>query len=400
MLRPSLLAALALSACGPSPAPPPVSEAGAVAVPADSGALAPRLALDASGRPLLSWVEPDGDGHALRYAAWTGAGWGDPATADAGPGWFVNWADTPGVTPLSGGTLLAHTLTAHPEADAPYHYDVSVRAAEAGRWGPRRLLHDDGVLAEHGFVSAVPLGDGRAGVVWLDGRDTGGHEGGGGAMTLRYATVGADGALTDEARLDARTCDCCATAVAAVPGGLVVAYRDRSEAEVRDIAVVRLVGGAWTEPSVPHPDGWRIEGCPVNGPALASDGARVALAWYTEAKNTPRVRLTVSEDGGATFGRAVGVDGGAPMGRVGVALRADGTAVVSWMERAGDRAEIRLRSVAPDGHLGAPTSVATAEAGRTSGMPVMALLGDRALVAWTGPTSVETALVTPAAVGE
>ena len=49
--------------------------------------------------------------------------------------------------------------------------------------------------------------------------------------------------------------------------GPVAVYRDRSPEEIRDISVVRLVDGVWTEPAPVHADNWMIEGCPVNGPA-------------------------------------------------------------------------------------------------------------------------------------
>ena len=382
----SLLALLALAACEPpEPAGPSPFAEGEVSVPASQGALAPRLAVDASGTPLLSWTEPEGDGHALRYAVWADSGWSAPQTADSGPGRFVNWADTPGVVPLSDGRRLAHVLTMHPEGESVYAYDVRVRQSGADGWTEPALLHDDGVAAEHGFVSAVPLADGSAGLVWLDGRNQGsGHGHGGGAMTLRYARLGADGTVSDTAELDARTCDCCPTAAVATPGGLVVAYRDRSEAEIRDIAVVRLVDGAWTTPTIPHPDGWEIAGCPVNGPALAASGDRVALAWFTAA-DSARVRLAVSEDGGATWGPAVRIDGGAPLGRVGVALLPDGSAAVSWLETVGEAAEVRVRRVASDGTAGAPTAVATVDSGRASGVPHIVAVDDRVMVAWTEP---------------
>ena len=400
-----LAAALALAACADAPDTAPNTPeatpiaAGEVDVPADSGALAPRLALDGAGRPLLSWVEPADSGHALRYARWDGDHWTDARTAAEGSDWFVNWADTPGVIETADGRLVAHTLPRHPEGTSPYAYDAAVRQMTAAGWGgwtEPRLLHDDGRAAEHGFVSAVALPDGRAGFVWLDGRNQGGGHGGhhAGSMTLRYAALDVGGALADEAELDARTCDCCPTAAVATPSGLVVAYRDRSAEEVRDVAVVRLVDGAWTTPVVPHPDGWTIEGCPVNGPALAASGDRVALAWYTEGDG-PQVLLAVSEDGGATWAERVRVDGERPIGRVGVAFLEHGGAVVSWLEGVGEAAELRLRRVAADGTRGDPVTVATVDAGRSSGMPHVVALGNQALVAWTDPAAatVRTAVV-------
>ena len=66
--------------------------------------------------------------------------------------------------------------------------------------------------------------------------------------------------------------------------GPVVVYRDRSEAEkeIRDISIVRLKGKKWSAPRPVFQDGWRLNGCPVNGPAVAAAGRRVAVAWFRE----------------------------------------------------------------------------------------------------------------------
>ncbi|MGB3541406.1 hypothetical protein, partial [Rubrivirga sp.] len=274
-----LTAAFALAACGseyPDPAPegPLAAEVPAdpLAAPASRLSRTPRLSVGPDGTTVLSWLEDQGDGHALRFATWTDDGWSPAETAGQHDDWFVNWADTPGVVGLEGGRMLAHALPMHPEGESVYAYDVAAWQRD-GDWSEPALVHDDGVPAEHGFVSVVALDDGAAGMIWLDGRHTsGGHGHGGGAMTLRFAALEADGSRHDDAELDARVCDCCPTALVSTPSGLVAAYRDRSDLEVRDIAVVRHVDGEWTSPSIPHADGWSIEGCPVNGPALDARG--------------------------------------------------------------------------------------------------------------------------------
>ena len=383
-----LAASLALAACA-DPADRPVQLAepsgegaadGEVSVPAGPGASGPRLALGADGAPILSWVQPDGDGHRLQVARWTGSGWGAPVVADEGTDWFVNWADTPGVVRFGDDAFLAHTLVRRPDGESPYAYDIGVRLGGPDGRGERSVLHSDGVAAEHGFVSAVPF-EGRVALIWLDGRNQGGgaHGHHSGDMTLRSALLDIDGTRSAEAEIDARTCDCCPTALARTDHGLVAAYRDRSDGEVRDVAVARWVDGAWTAPAVPHADGWRIEGCPVNGPALAAQGDRVALAWYTEA-GSARVQLAVSDDGGATWGEPARIDGGAPLGRVGVALLADGRPAVVWLERNGERARVQVRTPGA-----ASRTVATVSASRASGIPHVVALGRRALVAWTDP---------------
>ena len=108
-----------------------------------------------------------------------------------------------------------------------------------------------------------------------------------------------------------------------------------------------------------------------------------------------RVQLAVSEDGGATSGERVRFDAERPIGRVGVALLPNGSAVVSWLEAVGESAELRLRRVAADGTRGEPVTVATVDAGRSSGVPHVVALGEQALVAWTDPATatVRTAVV-------
>ena len=162
-------------------------------------------------------------------------------------------------------------------------------------------------------------------------------------MTLRHTTISAGGELSGEVVLDSRVCECCQTSAAQTSEGAVVVYRDRSEKEVRDISIVRFSRGRWTEPEIVHGDGWEIEGCPVNGPSVAASGRRVAVAWFTAAKDTPRVKIAFSEDAGASFGQPVQVDDGSPIGRVEVLMLRDGSAFVVWLERADKGAEVRAR---------------------------------------------------------
>jgi hypothetical protein len=180
----------------------------------------------------------------------------------------------------------------------------------------------------------------------------------------------------------------------------VVVYRDRSADEVRDIGAARFVGGRWTEPTLVHRDGWKIEGCPVNGPSIAADGRRVAVAWYTAAGDTPRVRVAFSSDAAAQFGAPVEVDDGKPMGRVDVALLADGSALVSWLERTADGGEVRARRVYADGRRGQAVTIAKTSVERASGFPHLVRSGDRIVFAWTEaskPSAVRTATLTVSA---
>jgi hypothetical protein len=345
--------------------------------PAASGAIAPNLSLEdgAGGAPLLSWIEPQGQGHRLRVARFVQGRWSAPVTVAAGQDFFANWADVPAVVQAPDGSLVAHWLGK--TGSGTFEYAVRLARSPDGKEPWRRIgnLHEDKVSAEHGFVSWVRDGPG-ARAFWLDGREMPA----GGPMTLRTTRVGKT--VSPSALLDARVCDCCQTDAAVAAGGPVVTYRDRSDKEIRDIYVIRKTAAGWSPPVRVHADNWYIPGCPVNGPAIAAAGRRVAVAWFTGAPPSPRVQVAFSNDGGASFGPPARVDGGRPLGRVDVVLDGSGEAVVSWLELAGTGAEVRLRRVGAGGRLGEPVTAAVTGATRASGFPRLVRAGDRLHLAW------------------
>lgn len=180
--------------------------------PVGSGSGRPHL-FASEGRVYLSWTEPAGDTlHALRFAVLKGDTWSPARTIAEGSDWFVNWADVPSLVAGADDRLTAHYLAKN--GPGPYAYDVRLTQSVDGgrRWRAPVVPHRDGTETEHGFVSLVPWTGGRTAVVWLDGRNTGEHGGhgdhGGGAMTLRFAEIDAEGARSNEAELDERVCDC------------------------------------------------------------------------------------------------------------------------------------------------------------------------------------------------
>lgn len=178
--------------------------------------------------------------------------------------------------------------------------------------------------------------------------------------------------------------------------GPIVAYRNRTEDEIRDIYVSRLEKGKWTEPRPVHADGWKIPACPVNGPMLSARGRNVVLAWFTAAGGDGRTMVAFSNDAGRTFTAPVRVDDSGSLGRVDVELLADGAAVVSWIEVTDKRAQFRVRRVEPTGARSASTVVSELAGTRASGYPRIGSAGGELLFAWTetanGQTHVQTAV--------
>ncbi|MEE8586060.1 MAG: sialidase family protein [Acidobacteriota bacterium] len=375
-----------------------------VSSPAGSGSAQPNLALGSDGQVYLSWQEPAGEGEtALRFSVWEGASWSAPRTIAQGSGWFVNWADFPSMAALPDGSLAAHWLVK--SASATYAYDVHIaRSTDGGEsWHESVVPHRDGTPTEHGFVSLFPERDGLLGAIWLDGRQmaseaSGGGQGQGaiGSMTLRYAALTPDGQLRDEAVLDSRVCECCQTSAARTGRGVVVAYRDRSEEEVRDIYAVTRIQGQWSDPRPIARDNWAINGCPVNGPSVSALGERVAVAWFSQSDQDPKVQAAFSSDGGESFGPAIRIDSGQPIGRVDVVLLEDGSALVSrleWVEGE-DNPAILVRQLSPDGQLEDDLRIADSGAARSTGFPQMIRSGNQLFFAWTDtsrPSQVRTA---------
>lgn len=367
--------------------------------PAGPGAGEPFLAADANGRLMMSWLEPVGSTgtFALRFARFDGQ-WSKPQTIVEGNDFFINWADFPSIVGDTKGNLVAHWL--QKSGPSTYAYDVRYAVSRDGgrSWSRSMLLNRDARKVEHGFASFAARPEGGFAAVWLDGRQMPENTEEG-EMSLRYAEMRPDGNTIRELILDKRTCECCTTAMTRTGDGFVVAYRDRSEKEIRDIAVARVTTSKVMPPSRLHDDGWEITGCPVNGPQIDARGNRVAIAWFTGAKNHSVVNVAFSADGGRVFGKPIRVDSGSPMGRVDVLLLPDNDALVVWMEGMGNAAQVSARRVSASGRLGQVVNLADSSSARSSGFPRAALIGTKAYFAWTGPGTPKRVHVAGADVG-
>lgn len=374
---------------------PAIAELRPVDAPPGSGSLAPRLATLEDGGAVLTWLEPENDGHAFRYAVFDGQGFGDARTIASGKDWFANWADTPGLFVLPNGDWLAHWLVK--SGPATYAYDVVMaRSDDRGtNWSAPKVPHRDGTQTEHGFVSYFAWDDETAGLVWLDGRETAsesgadedhsGHHGHAGDMTLRTARVGPGTGVSDKQMLDDRVCDCCQTASVMTDEGPLVIYRGRSDDEIRDIWKVRHDGELWSAPELLHADGWQIGGCPVNGPDLIASGRDVVAAWFTMPDNEPRVRIVVSRDAGRTFSEPLELGVDRALGRVALEWMYDGF-VLAWLDEAEAGSALMLTGFDLAGEQRFSRELVTMDAGRISGFPVLSRIADdRLLLAWTEP---------------
>jgi len=323
-----------------------------------------------------------------------------PLTIANGDNWFVNWADIPSIVSLdkSGNNLMTHWLQM--SAEGTYDYDIRCAISKDGgsSWDSSFVLHDDNIAAEHGFVSMTSTPQG-AFATWLDGRQTKtkdvsikvnenndhnddhGH-GTNMPMTIRSAWFDTTGNKLNDIEIDNKVCDCCQTDVVYTSSGPVVAYRDRSDLEVRDISIARFIDKKWQHQLV-HKDNWTIAGCPVNGPSIAYQDGLLAVAWYTQMNDIPKIFLAISKDDGGSFDKPILIDEGKVMGRVDVVIDENKNIIVTWMESNDELAQVNTRILTNQFHLQEKQKLLDSQNQRKIGFPIIELLDDQIIIART-----------------
>jgi BNR repeat protein len=367
--------------------------------PAVSGSITPNLTETPDGRVVLSWIEPGQSTPALRFAIRGDHGWSVPQTVVARDN-FAEYAEAPSwVSMLPNGVFIAVWVEELPSKEKwPGNYLYTAVSRDQGTtWSKPAVIHSDRSNSEHSFASLAVLDESHANIVWLDARDyMAKHK-----YRLMSAVISSAGSVEGEETIDDDVCTCCPTALARIPQGLIAAYRDHTSEEIRDIYSTRREGGHW-QPSHPvHRDGWHINACPVNGPALASRGNEVVAAWFTGAEEPGAVRVAFSEDGGATFEPPITIDslheGHKPMGRPALTLLSPGEALISWVRHSMSGGELVAARLHAKGVPTPPLIIASA-ASQGLGYPRMQSLSGSVFLSWGGAgetKEISTAVITP-----
>jgi hypothetical protein len=280
----------------------------------------------------------------------------------------------------------------------------ATRADGVPGFGAAATIHPEGLAGARGWASLAADRDGAAHVAWLDGRgaapadgaaakagpagSTGHHAGHEGRQDLFHVSLGPDGTRS-ETRIATNVCFCCKTAIASAPdGALYVAWRHIYPPNLRDIAIARSADGGRTfaAPVRVSEDGWAIDGCPDDGPAIGVDaGGTLHVVWPTRVSDAGKgIFYSRSTDGGRTFAPRVRVDetpGGAAHPQLAVA---GGRVVLAWDEtsRGGRRAVLREPTAAPGAwppRLGETTVLSAGPAS----YPAVAATEKATLAAWT-----------------
>jgi hypothetical protein len=286
----------------------------------------------------------------------------------------------------------------------------TTRSRDGGRtFEPPTALQTKGAPGDRGWPSLALDKNGKPHAVWLDHRGLAAdspstspgashsqHQKGAGydgvAMAqksgLYYAGAGSP---SGERELAKGVCYCCKTALAAGPDqAIYAAWRHVYPGNLRDIAfaISRDGGRSFSSPARVSEDGWVIEGCPDDGPAMTVDAQGVVhLAWPTViGGETPEgALLYASTRDGRTFRRPTRIPtlGSPKPSHPNIAIDRNGRIVVAWDEAIGGRrvAAARELKVASDRVDFGPVVTLAPEG--PAMYPVLAATGAGMLAVWT-----------------
>jgi len=287
------------------------------------------------------------------------------------------------------------------------------RSKDGGKtFSPAVTIHSPSLTGARGWESVAFGPDGRARVVWLDGRNAQAstpasvpHQHQAGQMMNHGASPRQDvySAVIDknnraiESQVATNVCFCCKTAVAILPGGRVLAaWRNIFPGSIRDIAVALSNDGGehYGELARVSEDKWEIAGCPEDGPAVAVADAVVHIIWPTvvnEPQPHKAVFYSTSADG-RTFSPRVRLsrpdqeEAAHPQ----IAIGKSGTVAVVWDEPGKTFRQGVVRILGTGGQARSGRNLNSAV---SASHPVIAPISDGFLVAWTSGEGTDSAIV-------
>ncbi len=334
----------------------------------------------------------------LAVSADGGRSFGNPVRVNHEPGEARLGGDLPPRAAfLDGASANTPAIDVLWTARQGEHTTVKIaRSADGGRtFSAPRELQAPGAAGDRGWPALAVDRSGRSHAIWLDhrglaaGGDAPHHGHDGVAMAQRSALYYAPGAGAPTEREVAKgVCYCCKTALAATTGGtLIAAWRHVYPGNLRDIAyAVSPDGGrTFTAPRRVSEDGWRLEGCPDDGPAIAAGpDESVHLVWPTLVGDAdPHKAVFYARARNGRFGPRVRVSGaGENAAHPQIAAAANGSVAVLWdrIVEGRRRVFISWKAGGDAGGFGAPAAISEAA---SASYPAAAFSDDVLVAVWT-----------------
>ena len=210
---------------------------------------------------------------------------------------------------------------------------------------------------------------------------------------LYLMRLGADGkALTKNYPVGEGLCECCKLGIAFADGGKKVYMVDRqvNDKKIRNHVLRKSIDGAasFGSPVEISDDGWQVPSCPHSGPSIGRDRRGwLHVSWFTlgQSEEEAGIYYSVSKDDGKSFAPRFLVHANTAPETLynNLIVAADDTVYLAWTNLdANERAQVYLRTLAPDGQTWSPTQQISNAKGNAS-RPVLALQKNDLHVAWT-----------------
>lgn len=306
----------------------------------------PAIAAGPDGRVHVAYVEKEGkDGMDLFVRSY------DAERRELSPAVRVNpsagdartwYGDPPTIVSGADGKLYVGWTARYPGGAKGTILYLSVSSDGGASFAAPVRVNDDAEPASHGMHSMAVAPDGRIYFTWLDERYLHGKpQARAGSFTPMFAffhhtptpepeiepnaelyfAVSDDGGRSFGANrlVERDICPCCKTAIVVSPDGeIYIGYRKVFNGGFRHIAVSHALdaGADFGEPVQVSDDRWRIDACPVSGPALRLDGDALAVAWFSGGEGRQGVYVTRSADNAHTFAPRTLVDATQALGAI------------------------------------------------------------------------------------
>jgi hypothetical protein len=279
-------------------APAASASAKAKAQPAKRAELGSSAALDATGKLWVASKESsvDGDFVVVRGSSDDGKTWSAPRRVNRLPEAIAaQGEDGP---KLSFGPKGQMYVSWTRPTGKNYSGDIRFSASTDGGavWSAAVNVHRDEQVITHRFGSMIVDRSGRIFIIWIDKRDAvaataaNGAKYEGGAL---YYAVSDDGGAhwRGDFKIADHSCECCRIALTQDAEGAPLAFwRHVYPSGERDHALVKLTADGKVGPIQRATfDGWKIEACPHQGPALAVADQTTHAVWFDVVGNEGKV---------------------------------------------------------------------------------------------------------------
>jgi len=290
---------------------------------------------------------------------------------------------------------------------------VSSESRDGGKsFGRPAVVAGTDAPGNRGWETVATDRDGRVVAIWLDHRDMaasaeaahlghGAHQpgtvprgAGDGAERARMSKVffGRLGESADPRPISDGVCYCCKTALATgADGSIYAAWRHVYPGNIRDIAFAmsRDRGRTFSGPVRISEDGWQLDGCPENGPALAVDAAsRIHVVWptlITEGGHETLALFHAASRDGRTFTRRVRIVSNGPAYHPQIAVAGDGALVVAWDELSNHARRVTFARGMPGPDDSMTFVPMEAPVGTAGSYPAIAATATGVVAVWTKP---------------